>query len=105
MTNPYDHHLLLHAHDASSVATCAGKLVDIARKVPNAPEKISTFVDAILTGTPAYDIPKDSKQLALYCARQITEQAAARRKTVAEVPSFHKIEDQLGRFRLTWWGR
>lgn len=96
--------LALHQHE-SSTPVCAAKLVDIARTIPDSPPTLSAFIEAIATGTPTYAIPKDSKQLALYCARQICAQAAARRKSVGELLRFHDIEDQLACFRLTWWGR
>lgn len=97
-----DHYLLaVHKHERS-VPACAAKLVDIARKVSDASTTISDFVEAIVTGTPVYAIPKDSKQLARYCARQLKEQAASRRKTLLR---FEGLEDGLTHFRLTWWGR
>jgi hypothetical protein len=96
--------LAVHQHERST-PVCAAKLVDIARNVPNVPTTISAFVDAILTGTSVYAISKDSRRLALHCARRITEQAAARRKSVAELLRFQKVEDELARLRLSWWGR
>jgi hypothetical protein len=96
--------IALQTHD-SSVAVCGAKLVAIARKVSNALAKLSEFITAITTGTPVYTLPWDSKQLTLYCARRISEQAAARRKTVAELLHFHHVVDDLARFRLRWWRR
>lgn len=94
-----DHHLLLHAHE-NSAPVCAAKLVAIARRVPRPPPTISAFVADIVSSVPTFAIPSDSKQLAIHCARRISELATARRKTVAQLLNFHNVGDSLERFRV-----
>ena len=55
MTN--DAYLLAPHNHERSARVLAAKLVDIARRVPNAPTTIWAFVDARITGTPVYAIP------------------------------------------------
>jgi hypothetical protein len=82
-----------------SVSVCAFRLARLARRLPAAPERISDFVADALSVAPKYVVPSDWTSLARFCAKRITQLAAARRMSVAELLERERVVDDLASFR------